>query len=415
MIKKLRRKFVIINMLFVFVVLLCVFVAVFISSSQNLTNDIHRSLIMAANDKSKYPKHEFGNGELMPDDSPDSQEKDPKFISVYSFCMTDDGYPLKTIQANNLLDDSEITEIARLIAEEAYDEVSILKEYNLYYYKHSTANGNCIVSLADAEYYYSSISSMILSSLAIGSLSLIAFFFISLFLSRWALKPVEDAWEQQKQFIADASHELKTPLTVILANSKILLSKKSNKIEDQLQWIESTQAEAQNMKELVESLLFLARSDAQGEQTKTLSTLVSLSELTESTALQFEPVAYEKKIDLQSEIEENITVQGDLSQLKQLIQILLDNACKYTSDNGTVIITLRKNTLSVFNSGEPIPKENLPHLFERFYRSDTARSDSSSFGLGLSIAKTIALNHGGDLCVESNSSIGGTVFTFSFS
>ncbi|MGN0442117.1 MAG: sensor histidine kinase [Acutalibacteraceae bacterium] len=245
-------------------------------------------------------------------------------------------------------------------------------------------------------------------------LSLVAFFFVSLFLSKWALKPVEKAWIQQKQFIADASHELKTPLTVILANTKILSDKRDEKIEDQIQWIESTQAEAESMKELVESLLFLARSDAESEQTKMVVENVSLSDLTESTALQFEPVAYERSIVLTTVIEENVFISGDSSQLNRLLQIMLDNACKYTPVNGEIVITLSKNHLSVFNSGPPIPEESLPHLFERFYRADKARSDRSSFGLGLSIAKTIVTNHGGTLTVESSDKIGGTVFTFSF-
>ena len=139
-------------------------------------------------------------------------------------------------------------------------------------------NGFVAVSLADSRFYYNSISSLLMYSLAIGILSLVAFFFISLFLSKWALKPVEKAWVQQKQFIADASHELKTPLTVILANTRILSDNKNQTIENQMQWLDSTKAEAENMKSLVESMLFLARSDAEFEQTKMIINDISLSE-----------------------------------------------------------------------------------------------------------------------------------------
>lgn len=340
--------------------------------------------------------------------------KNPKFISVYAFYMTEDGEVINTIQSADLLDESDLNDIARLVTEGAYDAVCELDEYNLYYYKRMLPNGFVAVSLADSHFYYNSISSLLMYSLAIGILSLVAFFFISLFLSKWALKPVEKAWVQQKQFIADASHELKTPLTVILANTKILSDNKNQVIENQLQWLESTKAEAENMKSLVESLLFLARSDAEFEQTKMIINDVSLSDLTESAALQFEPVAYERCINLETAIEENVLIKGDSSQLNRLLQILLDNACKYTPENSKIIIKLTKNRLSVFNSGSPIPKESLPHLFERFYRADKARSDRSSFGLGLSIAKTIAVNHGGDLSVESSELIGGSIFTFSF-
>lgn len=415
MIKKLRHKFIIINMLFVFVVLVIVFVIVLASYSQTLTTDIHRSLTQAVEDRVKVPKMEPDDSSTpIKDDVAVSREKIPKFIAIYAFIMDENGYPTKTLQPSSLIDDSDINDIALLVSKAEYEEVGVLNEYNLYYYRHRLASGNSAVSLADAGYYYNSMTTMLFYSFAIIALSLIAFFFISLFLSKWALKPVEKAWTQQKQFIADASHELKTPLTVILANIKILLKKKDSKIDEQLQWIESTEEEAENMKKLVESLLFLARSDAESEQTVVLSEDINLSELTETAALQFEPVAYERHITLNSSIEENIMIKGDSSQLKQLVQIFLDNACKYTPTDGNILISLKKNQMSVFNSGTPIPKENLPHIFERFYRSDKARSDPSSFGLGLSIAKRIALNHGGDLSAESSNEIGGTKFTFTF-
>ena len=414
MIKKLRRKFIIINMLFVFIVLVCVFVAVLTSTSQTLTKDIYRSLTMSVDDNSKFPKMDNQNKYSPPNNNALRRNKNPNFMSVYTFYMDEDGTVVNIVQSNNLLDESELNTVAGLVAVGEYDAVCELKEYNLYYYKHMLPNGSIAVSLVDSGFYYNSISSLLMYSLAIGVLSLVAFFFVSLFLSKWALKPVEKAWIQQKQFIADASHELKTPLTVILANTKIMSDKRDEKIEDQIQWIESTQAEAESMKELVESLLFLARSDAESEQTKMVVENVSLSDLTESTALQFEPVAYERSIVLTTVIEENVFISGDSSQLNRLLQILLDNACKYTPVNGKIIIALSKNHLSVFNSGPPIPEESLPHLFERFYRADKARSDRSSFGLGLSIAKTIVTNHGGTLTVESSDEIGGTVFTFSF-
>lgn len=414
MIKKLRRKFIIINMLFVFIVLVCVFVAVLTSTSQTLTKDIYRSLTMSVDDNSKFSKMDNQNKYSPPNNNALRRNKNPNFMSVYTFYIDEDGTDVNIVQSNNLLDESELNTVAGLVAVGEYDTVCELKEYNLYYYKHMLPNGSITVSLVDSGFYYNSISSLLMYSLAIGVLSLVAFFFVSLFLSKWALKPVEKAWIQQKQFIADASHELKTPLTVILANTKILSDKRDEKIEDQIQWIESTQAEAESMKELVESLLFLARSDAESEQTKMVVENVSLSDLTESTALQFEPVAYERSIVLTTVIEENVFISGDSSQLNRLLQIMLDNACKYTPVNGEIVITLSKNYLSVFNSGPPIPEESLPHLFERFYRADKARSDRSSFGLGLSIAKTIVTNHGGNLAVESSNEIGGTVFTFSF-
>lgn len=414
MIKKLRRKFIVINMLLVLLVLLCVFVTVILSTSQSLQYDINRSLSQSAQLKNKSPK-DIPLAGATPPNNGDNFRKDPNFISVYVFSTDESGYDVNSIQTNDLIDDSELTDVAALIIQKENEQVGLLDGYNFYYYRHYLGNGYSIVSLCDANYYSSSMASMLISSLAIGTLTLIAFFIISLFLSRWALKPVEEAWIQQKQFIADASHELKTPLTVILANTKILSKNRNDKIGDQIKWIESTDEEAQNMKNLVESLLFLARSDTQSDSEIVLENEINLSELTENAELQFEPLAYERGIELSSMIDDNVVVKGDLQQMRQLLQVLLDNACKYTPHNGKILITLKKGKLSVFNSGAPIPKEDLPHLFERFYRSDKARSDSSSFGLGLSIAKRIAMNHGGDLAVESSDELDGTRFIFTFS
>lgn len=184
-----------------------------------------------------------------------------------------------------------------------------------------------------------------------------------------------------EQFIADASHELKTPLTVILANLRILLSHKDATIRDELQWVESTQEEAGRMKKLVENLLFLARSDA--ESTPMLYSTFSFSDLILGCLLTFEPVAFEQGVMIEDEISDDIFISGDAPQIRQLVAILLDNACKYAgiadvleksgSSDKKVTVTLtsenEKIKLTVHNTGKAIPEEDLPHLFERFYRT----------------------------------------------
>ena len=244
---------------------------------------------------------------------------------------------------------------------------------------------------------------MALSCVLIVSLSLLAFFFISLFLARWALRPVEKSWAQQRQFVADASHELKTPLTVILANNNILLAHKHDTVESQKKWIVSTQDEAEHMRKLVDELLFLAKSDA--AETHRMFTSVDLSELVWAVLLQFEPVAYEKQITLDSQVEPDIVVQGDPTMLKQLIHILLDNACKYAPPQGDVSLGLKRRQndalLWVRNTGSAISQDDIPHIFERFYRSDKARSNAGGFGLGLAIAKSISQTHRGQIFASS--------------
>ena len=250
--------------------------------------------------------------------------------------------------------------------------------------------------------------------LAVGAITLAAFFVISLFFSRWALKPVEEAWGQQRQFVADASHELKTPLTVILANAAILQAHPEQSVGSQSQWVESTQTEAKRMQELVNDMLDLARLD-EGKHVQANFTRVDVSDLAESETLQFESVAFERGVSVEASIEPGVWVAGDATRLQRLVRTLVDNACKYAEEGGNVHVTLTREAqtarLAVTNSGAVIDAADLPHVFDRFYRADKSRSrETGGFGLGLAIAREIAREHGGDITVAS-SPAEGTTFT----
>ena len=247
-------------------------------------------------------------------------------------------------------------------------------------------------------------------------IALIALFAISWWLSSWALRPVEQAWDQQRRFVADASHELKTPLAVILANSQILQGHEGVS-EDAMRWVDSTADEATHMKALVNDLLQLARADeagASGSANAMRHEDIDLSEMVESAALEFDAVAFERGCMLESEVEDGLHIQGDPKWMERLVRILIDNACKYGERGSEVSVRLTQvgghPTLSVHNMGNPIDEEDLPHVFERFYRSDKARSreGEGGFGLGLAIAKGIADAHGGTISVTSTEAEGTT-------
>ena len=226
---------------------------------------------------------------------------------------------------------------------------------------------------------------------------------MSALLSRWLVRPVEESWRRQQQFVADASHELKTPLTVLLADADILLSRPNDTIENQRRWVEHRRDEGLRMKGLVEDLLFLARGDA-GERGRPKGR-ADLSQVCEECVMSFEPVAFEAGLMLESRVDPGVGVTGDGEELRRLCAILLDNACKYCQPGGTVRVTLEGGgaaALTVHNTGEPIPQEAQAHLFERFYRADAARSrEKGGYGLGLSIAATIVERHGGKIAVHS--------------
>lgn len=230
------------------------------------------------------------------------------------------------------------------------------------------------------------------------------FVMLSIFLARFAVRPIEEAWGKQRRFIADASHELKTPITVILANSSILKSHPESQVKDMEKWISGTEAEAERMKELVGGMLFLARNDA-GEG-KIEHEEVNLSDVCMSVALNFESIAFEKNVTISTDIENGIFVSGDNGKLKQLVAILLDNACKYSDADTEIIVKLTTEDghalLSVEDTGETISPSALPHIFERFFREDESRArKGGGYGLGLAIAQTIAGQHRAEIWATS--------------
>lgn len=229
--------------------------------------------------------------------------------------------------------------------------------------------------------------------------ALLLFLLISFGLSQWALKPVEQSWAQQKQFVSDASHELKTPLTVILANMDILEQENGEN-----NWLSASRSEAMHMKKLIENMLFLTRSD-EGRQSLQMEA-IKLSSIVGEAALAFEAVAYEKEVTLKQNINQGLTIQGDRALIKQLVSILLDNAIKYTPKGGKIDFNLKKErdraVISVCNSPSYIPPEQISHIFDRFYRTDDARTKTQGgYGLGLAIASEIALQHGATIKAHS--------------
>ena len=210
-------------------------------------------------------------------------------------------------------------------------------------------------------------------------------------------------WQDQQQFISDASHELKTPLTVILSSADLLEESASG---EQQRYVDNILAESRRMKELVEDMLTLSRTES-GRAAAPFAPL-DLSDLVTDAALRFEPVAFEAGHPLEYDIQNGLSLTGDCQQLDQLVDILLDNAVKYAAPGGAIRLTLnaagRNAVLAVENPGERIPAEKLSHLFDRFYRVDDARTGAAGFGLGLAIARQITARHKGTITAASDES-----------
>ena len=270
------------------------------------------------------------------------------------------------------------------------------------------------IAFADLSWEQSAAGRQVLTAVLVLAAALAGFFVVSAALARRLVRPVEESWKRQQQFVADASHELKTPLTVLLADADILLSHPDDTVDSQRRWVEHIRDEGLRMKGLVEDLLFLAQGDAAGPAKPQGS--ADLSELCGECVMSFEPVAFEAGLTLDSELAPGVTVPGGGEELRRLCAILLDNACKYCEPGGAVTVTLAagdKAVLTVHNTGEPIPAQAQPHLFERFYRADAARTrEKGGSGLGLAIAAAIVERRRGKITVRSAAGEG-TAFTVS--
>lgn len=234
----------------------------------------------------------------------------------------------------------------------------------------------------------------------VGIVGIIVLFIPVILLSKWVTKPVQSAFDKQRQFIADASHELKTPLTIITANAEVLQSSLSDN-----KWLKHILEQSGRMKVLINNLLDLAKLDAYSEKQDFLT--FDISRAVKNVSLSFESIAFEYNKKFFMEIEKSLTYCGNETAIRQLTTILLDNAFKYSDEKGTVVVRLSscgdKKELFVHNTGNGISAEEQKHIFERFYRSDASRSrQSGGYGLGLAIAKSIVDAHKGHIFVKSD-------------
>lgn len=243
--------------------------------------------------------------------------------------------------------------------------------------------------------------------IAVGLGSLILFFFASLFLAGWSIRPVSSAWKEQRQFISDASHELKTPLAVIMTSAELIRDTPCSD-ETHIQSADNILTVSRQMRSLVESMLKLARTE--NGIPKEAVTRVNLSSVLSEELLLFEPLFFEGNCSVTGQIEEEIFVEGSEAYLKQAAEVLLDNARKYSFPETETRVALKRQghsscILSVASHGEAISPENLKNIFKRFYRVEKARTRTGSYGLGLSITEKIVQLHHGRIWAESENGV----------
>lgn len=383
MLKKLRLKFVLINMAIVFCMLLVIFGLVVESTRAEMDREAQAALQTLA------------YGQQHPDGV---QVKIPYFeiqTNIHGNLI------VKGNSYHDLTDGRLIQDLVQRVAT-AEEHTGYLEDYQLRYTIVSGLISQRMI-FVDVSGQAAALNTLIRGCCLVGVLAMVVFFAISMLLARWAVKPVEKAWHQQRQFVSDASHELKTPLTVITSNAELLQNPQFDE-ESKERFADNILTVSHQMRNLVEGMLELARGDK--EQTVKSFEATNLSELVEDALLPFEPVFFENGLILESNIATDIRVNGNREQLRQALDILLDNAAKY-SEKGIVHVGLERQgrghcLLTVANPGSPIPQTEAERIFERFYRIDSARSEPGSFGLGLPIAQTIIDAHKGRIWVQSN-------------
>lgn len=397
MLKRLRRQFVCIIMLIVSLLLTVMMSLVFRTTQRRLENQTVSLMRSQAQEQWKR----FRPGEL-----PEGSFQ----LDTFSLEPGTDGV-LKASGSDRFdLSDGKYLEELYEATLESGKESDVLEDYSLRFVRVRSPRGEKII-FAETDMEEEALHHLKRSCLLVGTAALLVFLGISFLLAHWLVKPVEKAWQQQRQFVADASHELKTPLTVILTDAELLQSPATDEgIRSEL--TESLLVMARQMRSLVERLLELARSDNGQHSEK--ETSFDFSRTVEQRVMSFEPLLFEDGLMLESDIQEGLTLRGREGELAQVVDILLDNAGKYSVAPGTVKLSLRRKdsrwcVLTVETPGESLTDEDCALIFERFYRKDSVRSRGSGFGLGLSIAQELVNGHKGHISAQGVE--GGNLFT----
>lgn len=297
--------------------------------------------------------------------------------------------------------DFDIDNISQIILENNGEDT--LRIGNLYNNKYAyNLKYNDVLTVINTKDINTKLMNLLVVSLIIFSLGETIIYYLSKKITTWITKPAIDSFSKQKEFIEDASHELKTPLAIIMASSDELINDKKNQ-----KYIDNIKYETERMNKLITSLLDLSKLE--NGVTKVTYQDENISKIVKKVALTFESIAYEEKIKIVSNIEENIVFKCNKDEIERLVSIILDNAIKHSYQESIINIELHKIknyiNIEITNTGDNIKPGDEEKIFERFYRADKSRNrNANRYGLGLAIAKNIVINHNGVISATSNNS-----------
>ncbi|WP_315372101.1 HAMP domain-containing sensor histidine kinase [Paenibacillus xylanexedens] len=444
MFKKLRNRFLIVNLVSISIMILVAFATIYTITYQNVQRETNMELYKVSDfyhspyNSSKMPRGEgqgsgtggsTGSGSSSGSDSfpsdtmgdnggPGGDPNSPPARSVSFMIKTDDQWKITDIHSRFDMEDTFYTEALQKVDQNKVGDSErqtgqfTLDGTDWAYVVDPSGDGHMIVFI-DVTAQQGILTNLIYTFAIVGLVMLIVIYFLSRYFANRSIAPVREAFEKQKQFIGDASHELKTPLAIINTNADVLLANQEDTIANQAKWLHYIKSETERMTGLTNDLLYLTQMD--DSRSTMIHAKFNMSDAVESIILPMEAVIFEKNISLDYNIEPNLTVHGNIEQIKQIILILLDNAVKYSGPKGAVNVTLQKQNndvmLTVSNTGEGIAPEHLDRIFDRFYRTDSSRARKhGGHGLGLAIARSIVDQHKGEVYARSVVGEGATFY-----
>lgn len=411
MIKSLRKKFIIIAMCSTFAVLVAIMSAI------NIAN--YYRIVDRADEMTELLAKNGGNLEMPPGNNPmDNREGKgmPKPEGMTPETPFSTRYFTVTLDMDGNVISSDMGKIAAINDDDAkeyakavWDKGKIKGFQGIYRHNAVRIGDNFLLVFLDCGQDLDNVKTFAFISFAVSAFGLMTVFILVLIFSKIVFRPVEESYEKQKRFITDASHEIKTPLTIIDANTEVIEMENGEN-----QWTKSTRNQIKRLSSLTQQMIMLSKID-EGNCTN-IRTEFSLSQMISDSVEVFDAIARTHNKTLSVNIDENINFTGDEKAISQLIGILLDNAIKYSSDESDIRLSLSKKGkkifMEVYNETVGISKGNLDILFERFYRMDSSRnSETGGSGIGLSVAKAIVTSHKGKITALSEDGSGLSIIT----
>lgn len=408
MLKSLRRKFIAIAMCSTALVLTIIIAGINIANYINICRIADARISLIAANGGTFPQ---SGGHAALEDADPLLSSGKPFLAGRKHGMSaeapfDTRYFTVTLLADGTVSQIDTGKIAAVSAGDAAAYAALVKSRthgfigNYRYQAEEASDGAATMYIfLDGGRELSTFRSFLLASVGISLAGLAVVFVLVVFFSKKAVEPVAESYEKQKRFITDASHEIKTPLTIIDANTEVI-----EMTAGESQWTKSTKNQIKRLSSLTEKLVYLARMDEESSRPEFLD--FDLSDAVLDTAAHFEAIAESTGKSLSLEVCPDIRVKGDEAALRQLVSLLLDNAVKYSSDHSPIRLRLytssKNRILSVWNQTAPTAVGRHDELFDRFYRADTSRScKTGGFGIGLSVAKAIVLSHRGKISAHS--------------